>query len=166
MKRKSKNLVLLAAIGLLIVSGEIVFFWITILALIFLSLDKKQNLMSYTRSPKLEMQRMSRRYGLNIVKGSALESLLHQVYSEYGTSVKNYPHLQKDYGDILTEMWTHLSKLETSMQQQKLVSSVLAGWPKQQKVIKTAVQAQMERVQELSRQWDEAQRDAMGVGHV
>ncbi len=162
-RKKARNLAAVVFIGLFFMSREPVFLWFFVGALVLLQADSDS---SADRGKKqswiLKAKRDGRRHSLSWPKSRHLRSLLGQVYQNHAQAVSTYPHLKQDYDEVLDKMWVSLAKDSSPEHWTQIIGSVLSGWPQAQPKSEGGLHAQLQKVRELSRQWDEAKSEALG----
>ena len=166
-RRKVRNLSAVFFVGLFLLSSEPVFIWLLVGAMVLLHQEEES-----TKSVKLgkdtvlQASEDARKFGLKMPKQTVLRSQLVQVYKNFDRSKKDYPHLKNEYKEVLNEMWASLAADDSSDHWNRVISSVLAGWPKQQPTVKSSIQSQLKKVTELTQQWDDAKKEVYGGSSV
>ena len=162
-RKKVRNLSAVFFVGLFILSSEPVFLWLLAGTLVLLHPEEGGGELEKTRKNLIfQIGNDARKYGLKIPRKVSLRNLLVQVYQNFEKSKKDYPHLKAEYKDVLSEMWKSLALEQDSDHWNRVISSVLAGWPRQKKSGSGSVQSKLKKVTELTQQWDDAKKEVYG----
>jgi hypothetical protein len=167
-KRKLRDLTMVFFGGLFLLSFEPVFLWLLAGALILFQPDTKQGEDQALGRKDImkEIRQDAQRFRVTLPLQMARRALMVQVYRHYATARDKYPHLRSEYREVINEMWESLAQDPSPDHWDQVVSSVLAEWPKQSRSTTHSVGEKLQRVKDLSQQWDEAKSEALGGARV
>ena len=167
-KKKMRDITAVFWIGLFVLTFEPVFLWLLVGFMVLMQtegshkIDKKEA----KGNVLFAIGADARKYGLKMPRRMSTRSLLIRVYQSYFRSVEAYPHLKTEYSEVLEEMWASLAAEEEPEAKDRIVSSVLAGWPQTTRTGFQSVQSKLKKVSELTSQWDEAKEEVRGGASV
>ncbi len=164
-KRKVRDLAAVFFVGLFLMTWEPVFIWLLAGALILLQPEKADEELSVTGKTKKIMQQIREdalRFQVKVPHRQTNRSLLIQVYRRYNAAREAYPHLKSEYREVINEMWTSLAEDPRPEKWSQILTAVLAEWPNQAQSSDHTVKEKLKKVKELSQQWDEAKKEALG----
>ena len=165
-RKKFRNLSVVFFVGLFVLSFEPVFLWFLVGAVVLLNPEEGRGKSEKPKNYIFQIGADARKFGVKMPRPQSLRNLLVQVYQNFETSKREYPHLKAECRSVIDEMWSNLASDARPEHWNIVISSVLAGWPKQNQKHSVAVQRKLDELSELSRQWDDAKREALGGAHV
>ncbi len=169
-KRKLRDLTGVFFIGLFLLTWEPVFLWLLVGGLVLLQPDSSGESGADKATAKNILQQIqedARRFRVKMPQRQERRSLLIQIYRQYEEAKRQYPHLKSEYREVINEMWTSLATDPSPHHWNQVLTSVIADWPSQTSAAPShAVKEKLQRVKELSQQWDDAKREAMGGANV
>ncbi len=169
-KRKLRDLTAVFFVGLFLMTWEPVFIWLLVGGLVLLQPDSREDSNEEKTSSKNLLQLIredARRFGVKMPQRQSRRSLLLQIYGQYEEAKRQYPHLKCEYREVINEMWTSLAADANPHHWNQVLTSVIADWPTRGTTAPSqGVKEKLQRVKELSQQWDEAKREAMGGANV
>jgi hypothetical protein len=165
-RKKLRDLMVVFFAGLFVMTFEPVFLWLMIGGLILMQTDssKKEKIKSEPITHLIG--RDARSHGLEMPRTPQVRGLLIRLYRKLEKSSNQYPQFKDEYQGIVDEMWNTLAENQNRDYWVDVISSVLSSWPDSRKSGIESVKAQISRVNEMTSQWDEAQREVGGGLHV
>ena len=169
-RKKVRNLVVATWIGLFMISSfEPVFIWLLIISMIALHSDEDEERSKPKKKNKdlyHQIRSDAKKYGTQMPTKPVLRSLLIKIYQNYNKSVIEYPQLQSEYRGILDEMWISLAEHIDADHWETTLSKVVSGWPKGKKSTASGIEDRLKKLDEMTKQWDEAKNEVRGGVHV
>ncbi|NQZ17732.1 MAG: hypothetical protein HRT44_00500 [Bdellovibrionales bacterium] len=107
-------------------------------------------------------RRDAKRYGVRIPEDESIKQMTKEVYQRYRKSLKLYPHLKNQYESIIDDFWKGVVMQPQKEQWRYLLSTLLAEWPLEKQKSQQSMRQKLEKVRELTQQWDDAKKEAYG----
>ncbi|MCJ8277804.1 MAG: hypothetical protein MJK18_13255 [Bdellovibrionales bacterium] len=150
-------------VGLFILTQHFVFIWILIGSVVLLHPENEKYKEEVKGHQSMKMARRdAKRYGVRIPEDESIKQMTKEVYQRYRKSLKLYPHLKNQYESIIDDFWKGVVMQPQKEQWRYLLSTLLAEWALEKQKSQQSMRQKLEKVRELTQQWDDAKKEAYG----